>query len=94
MPAPKSPEFRRRGLDLVARGEPVATTARGLGISESYLRWWMAQDDVAAGRSEGLTSAEKRELVELRRRTRALDTENEILKRAPAYLVRENVLPK
>ncbi|ERG65067.1 transposase [Agrococcus pavilionensis RW1] len=94
MPAPKSPEFRRRALDLVAHGEPVAATARNLGISESCLRRWMARDDVDAGRSEGLTSAEKRELVELRRRTRVLEMENEILKRASAYFARENVLPK
>ncbi|WP_158861648.1 transposase [Leifsonia sp. AG29] len=53
MPAAKSPEFRRRALDLVAQGEPVAQVARGLGISESGLRPWMAQDDIDAGRAEG-----------------------------------------
>lgn len=52
----------------------------------------MEQADVDAGRREGLTSAEKRELVELRRRNRVL--EMEILKRASAYFTRENVLPK
>lgn len=94
MPAAKSPEFRRRALDLVAQGEPVAQVARNLGVSESGLRRWMAQDDIDAGRTEGLTSAEKRELVELRRRNRVLEMENEILKRASAYFARENVLPK
>ncbi|WP_158865257.1 transposase [Leifsonia sp. AG29] len=94
MPAAKSPEFRRRALDLVAQGEPVARVARSLGISESGLRGWMAQDDIDAGRAEGLTSAEKRELVELRRRNRVLEMENEILKRASAYFARENELPK
>jgi transposase-like protein len=54
----------------------------------------MVQDDIDAGRTEGLTSAEKRELVELRRRNRVLEMENEILKRASAYFARENVLPK
>ncbi|WP_082105438.1 transposase [Demequina subtropica] len=67
MPAPKSPEFLRRALDLVAQGEPVAATARNLGISESCLRRWMAQDEIDRGDREGLTSAEKRELVELNR---------------------------
>ncbi|MGO4257598.1 transposase [Marmoricola sp. RAF53] len=43
MPAPKSPEFRRRALDLVEQGESVAQVARNLGISESCLRRWMAQ---------------------------------------------------
>lgn len=38
MPAAKPPEFRRRALDLVAGGEPVAQVAKNLGISESCLR--------------------------------------------------------
>ena len=94
MPSPKPPEFRRRALDLVEQGEPVAQVARNLGISESCLRRWMDQDAVDAGRKEGLTSAEKRELVESRRKNRALEMENEILKRASAYCAWENVLPK
>ena len=94
MPAAKPPEFRRRALDLVAQGEPVAAVARNLGISESCLRRWMDQDDVDSGRKEGLSSAEKRELVELRRKNRVLEMEIEILKRASAYFARENVLPK
>ncbi|MEH1130883.1 IS3 family transposase, partial [Micromonospora sp. CPCC 206061] len=66
------------------------------GISESCLRNWMAQADVDdAGAGAGrLSSAEKKELAELRRRNRQLEVENEILKRAAAYFARENVLPK
>ncbi len=94
MPAPKSPEFRRRALDLVAQGEPVAKTARDLGISESCLRRWMDRDAVDSGRKEGLTTQERGELVEARRRIRVLEMENEIPKRASAYFARENVLPK
>ena len=94
MPAPKPPEFRRRALDLVAQGEPVAQVAKNLGISESCLRRWMDRDDIDAGRKEGLTSAEHKELVELRRRNRVLEMENEILKRASAYFARENILPR
>ena len=33
MPAAKPPEFRRRALDLVAQGEPIAQVAKNLGIS-------------------------------------------------------------
>ena len=94
MPAAKPPEFRRRALDLVAGGEPVALVARNLGISESCLRRWKSQTDIDTGRADGLTSDEKRELVELRRKNRVLETEVEILKRASAYFARENVLPK
>jgi transposase len=95
MPAAKPPEFRRRAVDLVRRGEQsVSQIAKDLGISESCLRRWVAVDDVDTGRREGTSSDERRELVELRRRNRVLEMENEILKRASAYFARENVLPK
>ncbi|WP_166852902.1 IS3 family transposase [Isoptericola sp. BMS4] len=95
MPAAKSQKFRRRAVDLARRGDaPVRQVANDLGVSESCLRRWMAQDDVDAGRREGLTSAERKELVELRRRTWVLEMENEIVKHASAYFARENVLPE
>ena len=75
--------------------KPVAELAKELGISESCLRNWMAQADADQnGSTARLTSAEKKELTELRKKTRQLEMENEILKRAAAYFARENVLPK
>ena len=95
MPRPHPPEFRQRAVELaLLREKPVAQIAEDLGISDSCLRNWMAQADVDAGRREGLSSRERDELVELRRETRTLKLENEILKRAAAYFARENVLPK
>lgn len=95
MPAPRPPEFRRRAVEPARAGEqPIAQIAKDLGISESCLRRWMAVDDVDTGRAEGLTSGEKAELAELRRRNRVLEAEVEILKRASAYFARENILPK
>jgi transposase-like protein len=95
MPAPYPEEFRRRAVELARQPDAkIAEVARDLGIAESGLRRWMAQADIDEGKSEGLTTAEKRELVELRRRTRVLEMENEILKRAAAYFAKENVLPK
>lgn len=71
MPAAKPPEFRRRAVDLVHRGEQsVPQIAKDLGISESCLRRWVAVDDVDTGRKEGVSSDERKELVELRRRNR------------------------
>jgi transposase-like protein len=85
MPAAKRPEFRHRAVDLARSGDPpVAKIASDLGISESCLMRWMAVDDVASRRREGLTSTERKELVALRRQTRVQAMEIEILKRASA----------
>jgi len=95
MPAARPPEFRRRAVELARKREqPIAQIAKDLGIAESCLRRWMAQADVDEGRREGLSSQDRQELVELRRRNRVLEVENEILKRASAYFARENILPK
>lgn len=96
MPAPHPPEFRQRAVELARLGDkPVAALAKDLGISESCLRNWMAQADADDnGSATKLTSAEKKELTELRRKNRQLEMENEILKRAAAYFARENILPK
>jgi transposase-like protein len=54
----------------------------------------MDKADVDEGRKGGVTSSEHAELVELRRKLRVSEMENEILRRAAAYFARENVLPK
>ena len=96
VPAPHPPEFRRRAVDLARLGDqPVAVIAKDLGISESCLRNWMAQADADEGKnSSRLSSDERDELAELRKKAKRLEVENEILKRAAAYFARENVLPK
>jgi transposase len=95
MPRPHPPEFRRRAVELAReRAKPIAEIAKDLGISESCLRSWVARADIDEGRREGTTSAERAELVELRRKLRVSEMENEILRRAAAYFARENVLPK
>jgi transposase len=74
--------------------KPVAQIPKELGISESCLRNWMAQADADEKTSSSrLSTAEKKELAELRKRNRQLELENEILKRAAAYYAQENVLP-
>jgi transposase len=96
MPAAKPPEFRRRAVALARAGDQsIAKIAADLGIAGSCLRRWLKQDDLDTGRrDDGLTSDERKELAELRRRNRTLEMEVEILKRASAYFARENVLPK
>jgi transposase len=95
VPRPHPPEFRRRAVELAReRAKPIAEIARDLGISESCLRRWMDVADVDEGRKEGLSSDERKELVELRRKLRVAEMEVEILKRAAAFFAKENVLPK
>ena len=93
MPVVYPEEFRQRAMQMVRDGTPAAQAAKHLGIAESALRRWLARDEVDAGR-KGLTTDERKELAELRRKNRRLEMENEILKRAAAYFAAENVLPK
>jgi transposase len=95
MPAAHPPEFRQRAVELARlREKPIAQIAKDLRVSESCLRRWMDLADIDEGHKPGLTSDERKELVELRRKNRVLEMELEILKRASAYFARENVLPK
>ncbi|MER7750390.1 transposase [Streptomyces bacillaris] len=95
MPPPHPPEFRRRAVELARSGDKSVTAlAKSLGISQSCLSAWMRQADIEEGHADGLSAGEKKELVELRRKAKQLELENEILKRAAAYFARENVLPK
>ena len=96
MPRPHPPEFRQRAVELAReRAKPIGQLAKDLGISESCLRNWVVHADVDAGRKAGMTTDERRELVELRRKLRAAEMEVEILRRAAAYFAKEsNALPK
>ncbi len=96
MPRPHPPEFRQRAVELARmREKPIAELAGDLGISDSCLRNWMAQADRDDGlRSDGATTADREELIRLRRELRVAKLEVEILKRAAAYFAQENVLPK
>ena len=94
MPRPYPEEFKQRAMQMVRDGESVISVAKKLGIAESGLRRWLERDDIDGGRKPGLTSDERKELAELRRKNSRLEMENEILKRAAAYFAQENVLPK
>jgi transposase len=89
------PEFRQRAVELARqRDKSVRQLARDLGVSEQTLGQWVKQADIDEGKREGLTTEERAELVQLRRKNRVLEMEIEILKRASAYFARANVLPK
>jgi transposase len=93
MPKSKPPypeEFRREAVELVRQGRAIPDVASSLGVSAPSLRNWVRQGQLdRRERDDGLTSAEREELRELRRRVRRLEQERDILKRATALFARE-----
>ena len=67
-------------------GQHLKQIATDFGISESCLTNWMKAADVEDGVKPGTTAAENADLREARRRIRLLEQENEVLRRAAAYL--------
>lgn len=92
MPAAYPKEFRDDVVAVARRGDmSIKQVARDFGIAESCLRNWLAQDDVEAGNRPGVTRAENEDLKKARRRIRELEMENEVLRRAAAYLSQANL---
>ena len=94
MPAPHPKEFRDDVVAVARRGEaPVSKIAKDFGISEATLHNWLRKADVEDGIAPGTTDAEAAEIRALKKRMRLLEQENEVLRRAAAYLSQAN-LPK
>jgi transposase-like protein len=87
------PESRRKVLELVEAGRPIAEVARALGISDQSIYTWRRQDRIDRGLEPGLTSPEKTELLATQCRIAELETELRAMRRA-IELVREVVPPK
>ena len=62
------PEFRRKVLDLVEAGRPIAEVAQALGISAQSIYTWRRQDRIDRALLPGLSSPELDELAAARRR--------------------------
>jgi transposase len=86
-------EFRRKVLDLVAAGRPVAQIAADLGISDQTIYTWRMQELIDTGQLRGLSRVEQSELGAAKKRIRKLENEVAILKRA-RELLREPHDPK
>lgn len=93
MPKRYPEEFRRKVLDLVAAGRPIAQIAVDLGISDQTIYGWRKQELIDTGQLSGLNRAEQAELAAANKRIRELETEVAILKRA-RELLREPHDPK
>jgi transposase len=87
---PYPPEFRREAVQLVLGGRSVKDVAGALGCSEQSLHNWVKRHQLdSREREDGLTSAEREELRELRKRVKRLEQERDILKRAAVLFAAE-----
>ena len=94
MPRPYPREFREDVIRVARSREPGTHSkeiAADFGISESCLNNWLKAADVEDGIKPGVTGAEQTENRELRKRLRLLEQENEVLRRAAAYLSQANL---
>ena len=94
MPEPFPREFRE-DVVRVARGRDSETTieqvAKDFGVHPQTLQNWLRKADVQDGVKPGVREEQNVELRELKRRNRLLEQENEVLRRAAAYLSQANL---
>ena len=94
MPKAFPVEFRRDVVAVARKREASLTQiAKDFGISEACLHRWLKLADVEDGVRLGVTTVEAVELRDAKKRSRVLEQENEILRRAAAFFARES-LPK
>ena len=87
---PYPPEFKREAVELYRRsGKSLQTIAEELGIATESLRAWSKQQAIDSGEREGLSTPEREELRELRRKLLRVEQERDLLKRAAAFFARE-----
>lgn len=93
MPTPKPPypaEFRRQMVELFRAGRSATQLAREFDCSSTSIGKWVAQAATDEGRPlasgrDALSSAEREELVRLRRQLRQVQLERDILAKATAW---------
>lgn len=94
MSKPYPKEFRDDVVSVARNRGPgvdLGRVAKDFGIHVTTLYAWLKQADVEDGVRSGVTAGEQAELVVLRRRNRLLEQENEVLRRAAAYLSQANL---
>jgi transposase len=80
-------------VELIRKsGRSIGAIAQELDLTETAVRAWVRQAEVDAGQGPvgALTTAEREELAQLRRRVKTLEMEREILKKATAFFAKES----
>src|SRR5690606_5546573 len=91
-PYPK--EFRDDVVRVARNREPgveLSQIAKDFGIHFTTLYSWLKKADIEDGGRPGATVTQSAELREARKRIRLLEQENEVLRRAAAYLSQANL---
>lgn len=87
-------EFKRDAVALVASGIPQKQVAEDMGMAKTTLQAWVRD---ARFQSHGMTPTTDREqrkdMAQALRRIRELEMENEVLRRAAAYLSQAHITP-
>ena len=83
-------EYKAEVVQLCrSSGKSVGQVCRDLDLTETVVRRWIAQAEVDSSQREGLTTAERAELAQLRKENRVLREERDILRRATVFFARE-----
>lgn len=85
------PEFRRQMVELVRSGRTPEELSREFEpTAQSIANWVHQAERDAVRRSDGATTAEREELIRLRRENQRLRQERDILSKAAAWFARES----
>jgi transposase len=94
VPRPYPREFRDDVVRVARNGDDGVTIeqiATDFGVHPVTLHKWMRQADIDEGAKPGKSTTDSAELREARRRIKLLEQENEVLRRASAYLSQANL---
>ncbi|MGV9967695.1 transposase [Streptomyces olivaceus] len=97
MPKPYPKEFREDVVRVARNREPGVTLeqiAADFGVHPITLSKWLRRADTDQDAGPAPVSGESAELREARKRIRLLEQENEVLRRAAAYLSQANLPSK
>ena len=88
-----TPQFKADAVRLVTTGaKTIAAVTEEFDLTETALRARVkrAEADEGKGTGETLTTAERAELIDLRKRMKRAEMERDILKKAAAFFAKEN----
>ena len=86
-------EFKSDAARLVTSGsKTIAEVTAQFDLTETSLREWVARAAADAGKGppDALTTAERAELIDLRKRLKRAEMERDIQKEATAFFARES----